>query len=227
MCAFTRTEAVAVLAALSLLLAIVLPALAHDRVRSSRVICVNNLRQIGVGFQIWANDHNDTLPQEVPVNEGGTMRHPLAANVWFHLAWISNEVSSPKVYLCPNDTGQPASDFTLSPDAGYLHPNFRNASTSYFLGYTGIYSFNRPDQVVAGDRNVATAGTAGCSRFNTALIVLQPPPADIARWTEGLHGPVGNLLTYDGHVHQLDRSGLNREFAPVDDNGSKHIIVPR
>lgn len=221
------TEILVAGAVLSLLLGVVLPALAHDRVHSTRILCVNNLRQLGVGFQIWGNDHNDTLPQETAVSDGGTMRHSLAANVWLHLAWISNEVSSPRIYFCPSDTGQAATEFTLSPEVGYLHSNLRNAASSYFLGYTGLYSLNRPDRVVAGDRNVATAGPAGCSRFNTALIVLRPLPADVARWTDGLHGPAGNVLTYDGQVLQLDRGGLNRVFAPVDDNGNKHIIVPR
>jgi hypothetical protein len=205
-----------------------LPALANNRARSDRVICANNLRQIGTGFQLWGNDHNDTLPQEVPVPQGGTMQHSLAPNVWLHLAWISNEVANPKIFLCPSDTGQPASDFTGRSAGGYLHSNFRNAATTYFLGYTGIFSLNNAVEVVAGDRNVGTAGVSGCSRFNTALIVLRSPPAGIAQWTGGLHGSVGNILSFDGRVEQLDREGLNRAFdRHTDDNGSKHIITPR
>lgn len=227
--AFTCSEALAILAALSLLVAVVLPALATDQARSLRVVCANNLRQLGVGFQIWGNDHNDTLPQEVPVSEGGTKRHLLSANVWFHLAWISNEVSSPKIYLCPSDTGKPASDFSGTPDVGYLHSNSRNAASSYLLSYTGPLSLNQPGQIVAGDRNVATrGGVVGCSRFATALEVLRGPPAGIAQWTAGLHGAVGNALASGGQVLQLDRDGLNHSLEGIEgDNGVKHIIVPR
>jgi len=153
-----------------------LPALANNRPRSDRVICANNLRQIGMGFQLWGNDHNDTLPQEVPVLEGGTMQHALAPNVWLHMAWLSNEVATPKIFLCPSDTGQPASDFTGNPAGGYLHSNFRNAATSYFLGYTGASIINDPDATIAGDRNVSNAGVTGCSRFNTALRIPTPAP---------------------------------------------------
>src|SRR5258706_15697824 len=83
--AFPGAELLVILAVLALLALVVLPALANNRPRSARVICANNLRQIGMGFQLWGNDHNDTLPQEVPVLQGGTMQHALAPNVWLHL----------------------------------------------------------------------------------------------------------------------------------------------
>lgn len=189
---------------------------------------MNNLRQTGMGLQLWGNDHEDTLPQEVPALQGGTRQHALAPNVWLHLAWISNGIATPKILLCPSDTGRPAHDFTGNPDGGYLNANFRNGATSYFLGYTGILSPGHADEIIAGDRNIATAGVAGCSRFNTALTVLRSPPAGIAQWTSGLHGPAGNVLSFDGRVQQLGREGLNRALERrFDDNGSRHIITPR
>src|SRR6266542_4479208 len=98
--AFTRVELLGVFAVLALLTLLVLPALANNHPRSQRVICANNLRQIGAGMQLWGNDHNDLFPQEVPVAEGGTRLHPLASNVWLHFAWISNELGSAKVFFC-------------------------------------------------------------------------------------------------------------------------------
>jgi hypothetical protein len=225
--AFTRLELLAVLAALAFLATVVLPALANTRPRSNRVICANNLRQIGIGFQLWGNEHNDTLPQEVPVSQGGTMQHALAPNVWLHLAWISNEVANPKIFLCPSDTARPAFDFSVNP-GGYLHPNARNAATSYFLGYTGASFVNDPDATIAGDRNVSTAGVSGCSRFNTALSIPNHSPATIGAWITGLHGVVGNVLTWSGQVKQLDSDGLHRALDfPNNDNGAKHVITPR
>jgi hypothetical protein len=226
--AFTRAELLAVLAALTFLAAVVFPALANTHPRSARVVCANNLRQIGMGFQLWGNDHNDTLPQEVPVSQGGTMQHPLAPNVWLHFAWISNEIASPKIFLCPSDSGRLAFDFTGNPAGGYLHPNFANVATSYFLGYTGASFVNDPDATIAGDRNVSTAGVSGCSRFNTALSIPSHSPASIGAWTTGLHNGLGNVLTWNGQVKQLDSDGLHRVLdPPSDDNGAKHIILPR
>src|SRR5262249_3860072 len=106
--AFTYNDLLVVLCALGLLALLVLPALANQRPRSQRVVCANNLRRLGMAFQLWANDHNESFPQELPVADGGTGAHPLAANVWLHFSWISNELSDPKLVFCPSDTGQPA-----------------------------------------------------------------------------------------------------------------------
>jgi len=229
--ALSHIEVVAIIASLSLTLVLVIPALAHDQARSSRIACANNLRQIGMGFQIWGNEHNDTLPQEVALANGGTMQHSLAPNVWFHFAWISNEVFSPRIYFCPSDSGEPALAFSGSPGSGYLNPNFANRATSYFLGYTASSLLNSPDAVIAGDRNVSTAGLqqfGGCSRFNSALSIPTPPRAGIAEWTTGLHGAAGNVLSYDGKVQQLDSGGLRRALdLPQTDNATRHIITPR
>jgi hypothetical protein len=226
--AFTRIELIAILAALALLTLVVLPALAGTRSRSDRVICATNLRQIGIGLQRWGAEHFDELPQEVITAEGGTRQHPLALNVWLHLAWISNEVSSPKIYLCPSDTGKPARDFSADPTGGYLHPNCANRATTYFLGYNDPYIANNPNSAIAGDRNVKTAGIAGCSRFNSALIIPLPVSPGSSHWTGSLHGNSGNILTGDGRVHLLNTAGftdlLNVRLA---DNSSKHIIAPR
>src|SRR5206468_10868184 len=118
--AFTRVELLVVLAVLALLSLVVVPALASNRPRSQRVICANNLRQIGTAMQLWGNDHNELLPQEVAVAEGGTRMHPLAPNVWLHFAWLSNELGSPKVLFCPADTGHPARDFTRNPTGAHF-----------------------------------------------------------------------------------------------------------
>jgi competence protein ComGC len=226
--AFTRAELLVILGVMVLLILVVLPALANSRPRSHRVICANNLRQIGMGFQLWGHDHNDTLPQEVSIPEGGTRQHPLAPNVWLHLAWISNEVATPKIFLCPSDTGQPAGDFTGIPEAGYLHPNFANRATSYFLGHAGTGFVNDPNATIAGDRNVKTSSVQGCPRFVIAQSISIPLPPGIGQWTEGLHGGEGNILRLDGRVEQLDNAGLRRALGlPQTDNASKHIITPR
>ena len=69
--AFTRAELLVILAVLTLLALVVLPALANTRPRSARVICANNLRQIGMAMQLWGNDHGDRPPYEVELADGG------------------------------------------------------------------------------------------------------------------------------------------------------------
>ncbi len=178
--AFTRAELLITLAVFSLLVAIVLPALAHDRARSARIICANNLRQIGAAMQTWGNDHQDLQPWEVPPVEGGTKAHPLAVNVWLHFAVLSNELASARILFCPTDTGTPAFDFGSSPEGGYLSPNYRNAATSYLVAHRDS---NEPMVMTVADRNLLGAAPRSCVVFGMALSIRVPSSGQpTARW---------------------------------------------
>lgn len=224
--AFTRTDVVVVSGVIGLLLTIVLPALASDRTRSSRVICANNLRQISAAQQLWGNDHGDLPPVMVPVAQGGTRLHPLAANAWLHFAILSNELVSARVLLCPSDTGPVAEDFTGVPVRGYLHSNNRNNATSYFVGYSSAFA-DPQWAIIGGDRNVAIDGSAACSLFGSASSI------DVrlggGRWSTNLHQLSGNVVRRDGSVEMLDSAGLRTRLTfQADDNvSSKHIALPR
>jgi hypothetical protein len=226
--AFTRAELLALLGALALLALLVLPALANTRPRSARVMCANNLRQIGLAMHLWGSDHADRPPWEVPPAEGGTMRHSLAPNAWYHFAWISNELTSAQLLFCPSDTGQPARDFSGDPAGGYLHANFRGRATSYFLNHT----FGSPEWdagVYSGDRNVTFQSPAvGCPRFTSALS-LPVPAGQSVQWTSGLHGYAGNVMGFDGNVVQVSSEGLRQRINSTwdADNGSTHVLSPR
>src|SRR5688500_3962889 len=74
---FRRGDLRVVLAVLALLALVVLPALANTGARPARVICATNLRQIGMGYQLWSNDHDDQPPWEIRPEQGGTLHHPL------------------------------------------------------------------------------------------------------------------------------------------------------
>ena len=226
---FTRLDLLAVLLALTLCAAVVLPALASSRPRSQRVACANNLRQIGGAFHLWSSEHGEKLPFEVATVDGGTALHPLAVNVWLHFSWLSNELYSAAILLCPSDTGRPARDFSTDPNGGYLHPNFANAATSYFLAHGGA---NSPINVVSADRNVSYDFSGNCSLFQRSRVIdtSRGGSASLARWTTDLHSFSGNLLRRDGSVVQAGKDDLARTVADdgtPEDNGSFHYISPR
>ena len=59
--AFTLIELLVVISIISMLMAILLPSLGASRERAKRVACMANLRSIGHGIYIYANDNNGAL----------------------------------------------------------------------------------------------------------------------------------------------------------------------
>ena len=60
--AFTLTELLVVVGTLAVLALLLVPALAGTKADSWRIQCQNNLKQLQVGFNLFAQDHNEMLP---------------------------------------------------------------------------------------------------------------------------------------------------------------------
>lgn len=141
-------EVLLVIATVVLVAAIFLPRLARRNVRSSRISCTSQLKQIGLAFRLFSNDHNDQFPFAVSNELGGTFTFANSPQVFRHYEAMSNELVTPKVLICSTDSGKlRATDF-LTPLA--------NSNISYFVGLGADES--KPQRILSGDRNI-TGGT--------------------------------------------------------------------
>ncbi|MES1180906.1 MAG: type II secretion system protein, partial [Verrucomicrobiota bacterium] len=101
--ALTWIEVLVVVLIVAFLAALFLPVLAAAKKKSSKIGCVNCLKLIGLAARVWSGDNRDKYPAEVSVTNGGAMESAAAGDAVSVFQVMSNELSTPKIVLCPND----------------------------------------------------------------------------------------------------------------------------
>ncbi len=205
--AFTRTELLVTIACLVVILAaIILPAVAKRTAHSARIGCLNNIKNIGLAFRIWATDNHDLFPMQVSTNDGGTKELIPSGAVFPHFLAMSNELSTPKILLCPNDNRPAATNFMS---------DLTDTNISYFLNLDAV---ENPSDMLAGDRNLTNRPPAG-----SRLVPITKN--SILSWTEEMHFGKGNLVFGDGHVAQF-ANGSTGTVVNIPESVTNRLAVP-
>jgi hypothetical protein len=201
-----------VIALLALMVVAILPGLNSRRVggigRSFRINCVNNLRQNELALKTWAVDNNDRFPTQVAVTNGGTMELVEEGQAYVHFQVMSNELSAPKLTICP-------ADVTRQSARSFQNGDFSNTNVSYFIGVDA--SDNYPAMILLGDRNVTLEG----SQLKPGLIALATNSP--VGWTKDIHVEQGNIGLADGSVQQVSSVRLQKA---MEGNGTNRWVVP-
>lgn len=138
---FTLVELLIVIGILGLLAGLLLPSLARAKRQTKVTVCLNNLRQIGMGIQMFVDDHNQKFP-------GGLGGHEIAKEFACGMSDLDRfmemtnrplfQYIAPytEVWHCPEDKGQ---DFR--PDGPYFGPTLHYAFGCSYKFNTGPWRY--------------------------------------------------------------------------------------
>jgi len=239
---FTLIELLVVISIVSLLISILLPALAKARQSAVMIECGNRLRQAGIGFSVYLTENDEWVPR---------MRYHAQTGfdpVWFEGSGVTvapsfEDIWPEAVRLCPTYTAPNWNTSLTTWQWTYTAPLLQNEYAAGYVGFADPFMEGR----ISGDYVRLTAGPAiyrGSQYFHHNNGKSFDPTAShplLSDWHMGSnHGvPVrvaahspgeafvretgfrvidstgGNTLWLDGHVEWHRWPGADVEWAEV------------
>lgn len=180
---FTLIELLVVISIIALLVAILLPALKAAREAARVSVCLSNLRQIGIGYHMYANDFDGYTWTADAASGNSLLRKDDKWNTHGKLLEL-NYLTSPDVFGCPSAT--PGIDSSRQ----YVHHSIAEEP-----GYWGSDYFGRISNLFYGPLRLGHDENLG--------IEADHPRADPYAGKRPYHETIFNVLYFGGDAKSL------------------------
>jgi prepilin-type N-terminal cleavage/methylation domain-containing protein len=189
---FTLIELLVVIAIIAVLAAMLFPAFSQAREGARRIVCVSNMRQIGMGLQMYAQDHNETLPDASSADVTNFAENSASgASV---LATLAPYIGSTQIFVCPSARVAGGSDApTTASDSNYM--------ANGVVAGKRLASLPTPDSLIYMQENLERSNIARLRPMRSGTQFTQWHQTQSGREQfSNLHLEGGVLLFGDGHV---------------------------
>jgi hypothetical protein len=213
--ALTMIEVLVLVVGFAVLFFFVLPALFPHRSGCIRPSCVSNIREIGTAFRLWADDNNGFFPMHYVGNPNYPQLRPATswlgrtldyADAYVYFQAMSNELSAPKLVICPADTRTIASNF----------PSLQWSNVSYFAGQDADSAHER--MFLCGDRNIIVNSNLA----SPGLVSIYP--TDAVGWSRKIHNESGCVTLADGSAQKFSSAQLQKAIGNMGTNMNRLVF---